>query len=264
MNMAQVPSAAATAPIARGMRAGLVQREDDLPTLSGLHPFEPLAADEVDLWMVPLPLEPQIESSLAEALSPEERHRAARFAVPGAGRQFIAGRAVLRRLLGHYLGLPPQALHFSLGAMGKPALAEVRALSFNLSHTEGLLLVAVASGMEVGDDVEKVRPIEGAAHLAARYFTARERAGMEDRPDAFLRLWTCRESAVKASGLGVSEGWDALRIVERGRDEAQAVGLGGDCFVRLFSPCSGYVAALAAMAPGFRIRRRETLDLTSG
>lgn len=226
-------------------------------------PGHGLAADEVDVWTVPLPLPPQIEAALQETLSPDELHRAARFAMPAPRRQFVGSRGVLRHLLGQYLDLAPQHVRLVAGRHGKPALADHPALSFNLSHTDGLLLVAIAAGMDVGVDVEKVRPMEGAAGLAARYFPAAEGDGIAGDPTAFLRLWTCRESAVKACGRGISHAWDALRIVERSADQAEAFGLGSACRIRLLSPGPAYVAAVAAMAREFRIRRLRTPDLAT-
>ncbi|MBL0423233.1 4'-phosphopantetheinyl transferase superfamily protein [Ramlibacter sp. AW1] len=223
---------------------------------------EDLAAHDVDLWVVPLPVPESVEQTLADTLCEAERKRAAGYAVPIGRRQFVASRGILRLLLGSYLGLAPESVKLVSLAQGKPALQDHRAMFFNISHTDGLLLVALAAGMEVGVDVERVRPIANAPVLANRFFSARERAGMEGGPDAFLRLWTCRESAVKAAGKGISAGWDAVRIVQRRRDEADAVGLGEDCHIRLLSPRPGYVAALAALTTHFHVRQTRTLSLT--
>ncbi len=217
---------------------------------------------DVDLWYLSLPLPRETEEALHAILSPDEQTRAARFAARSARRQFVAGRGLLRSLLARYTGQPAQVLRLSTGPHGKPALAGPFALTFSVSHTEGLVIVAVAGGMEVGVDIERIRPIAGADRVAARYFTARECAELEAGPEGFLRLWTCRESALKACGLGISQGWDSLRIVRRNRDQAQAVGLGPDCLIQWLSLQHGFVAALAVMAPYFRIRNCEAVDET--
>ncbi len=219
-----------------------------------------LEPGDVDLWHGSLPLPRETQEALHAVLSPDERARAARFVAPCARRQFVAGRGLLRHLLARYTGQPAQALRLSTGPHGKPSLVGSSTLTFSLSHTEGLLLVAVARGMEVGVDVERIRPIDGAHRLAARYFTAWECAELEAGPEGFLRLWTCRESALKACGLGISQGWDNLRIVRRSRHQAQAVGLGPSYPVRWLTPQPGYVAALAALGPQLRIRHCKALD----
>lgn len=221
-----------------------------------------LSSREVDVWVVPLPVPAQVEASLAATLSADERERAGRFIGADKRQQFIAGRGLLRKLLGTYLGLPPAQVQLSTQGHGKPALADAPALSFNLSHTDGLLLIALARGMDIGVDVERVRPVESAPSLASRYFSARECAAMEAGPQGFLRLWTCRESVVKAFGSGISAGWEDLHIVERSRAEADAVCQDRTCHVQMFTPQPGYVAALAAVADGFRMRTRRLLDFT--
>lgn len=221
-----------------------------------------LGVDEVDLWAIQLPLPAALESTLLVTLSEDEQRRASGYVVPSARSQFVASRGVLRQLLQHYLNLPAQAIRFSVGAHGKPLLADPYPLSFNVSHTEGLLMIAVAAGIQVGIDVERIRSIPNASQLAARYFSARERAAMENGPTSFMRGWTCRESALKAFGTGISAGWDAVQIVERSRDQADAVGPGQNCHIRRFTPRPDYVAAVAALCTDFHVRQAQELDFT--
>ena len=221
-----------------------------------------LADREVELWVVPLPLPATVVAALAATMSFDEWERAGRLIAPDKRQQFIASRGVLRALLGAYLGVPPSEVTLTRQAHGKPALPAEAGLSFNLSHTDGLLLVAVAAGLEVGVDVERIRPVESASTLAARYFSARERASMADGPVGFLRLWTCRESAVKAFGTGISAGWDDLRIVERSQGEADAVSQDRNCHVRLLAPRPGYVAALAALTDRFSLRPPRVIEFS--
>lgn len=228
-------------------------REDPQPAVQ-------LEPGDVDLWHASLPLRHETQKALHAVLSTDEQARAARFIAPSARRQFVAGRGILRHLLARYTGQPAQALRLSTGPHGKPALAGPSALTFSLSHTEGLLLLAVARNLDVGVDVERVRPIEGVHRVAARCFTAQECAELEAGPEGFLRLWTSRESALKACGLGISQGWDSLRIVRCSRHRAQAVGLGHSCPVRWLTPKSGYVAALATLGTPSRIRYCNALD----
>ncbi len=217
--------------------------------------------ENVDVWSMTLPVPTQHLGRLEETLSSDENKRANHFLSADKRRDFIACRGALRVLLGRYLGTPPAQICFSTLAHGKPRLAQRSDLNFNLSHTHGLMLTAVSSSLEVGIDVEKVRPVPAAKQMARRYFTAGERADMTNEPAAFLRLWTCRESVVKATGSGIATGWDSVRILQRSGDTADAIGLGHYCRVRLFTPLPGYVAAIAAIAPNFQVRQYQ-LDLT--
>jgi 4'-phosphopantetheinyl transferase len=95
------------------------------------------------------------------------------------------------------------------GAHGKPCLRDRRAgVHFNVSHAEGLVLVAVARGVRVGVDVERLggRPF---LSLPGNVLRPAERAALESLPgsrrdDAFLRLWACKEAVLKATGVGLA------------------------------------------------------------
>lgn len=127
---------------------------------------------------------------------------------PEGGR--AEARAALGRILAIALGEPdPPAL--ATDENGKPRLAvEPGRLSFNLSHSGGLALVAVAAGgVEVGIDVERLRPRRDLARLAARWLPADDAAavaaaGDEEREAAFYAAWTRHEARTKCTGAGLS------------------------------------------------------------
>ena len=90
--------------------------------------------------------------------------------------------------------------------MGKPSLAEYPHIHFNLSHAKGIS-ACIVSGSECGIDCEQVRKCSQG--VMRRAFTESERALVESLPEdqhdlMFTRLWTLKESYVKAIGIGVS------------------------------------------------------------
>ena len=118
---------------------------------------------------------------------------------------------LLRRVLAPYAGLAPDALRFGREARGRPFLLGERMPDFNLSDTRGGSLVAVAAYLRVGIDLERLDRQLTHRELARRYFAPREIAALEALPDeaarqAFLRLWTAKESSCKATGTGIF-GW---------------------------------------------------------
>lgn len=118
---------------------------------------------------------------------------------------------LLRRVLGPYVGLAPEALRFGRESHGRPFLLAEDAPDFNLSDTRGGSLVAVAARGRVGIDLERLDRQLSHRDLARRYFADREIAALEVLPDeaarqAFLRLWTAKESSCKATGTGIF-GW---------------------------------------------------------
>lgn len=100
-----------------------------------------------------------------------------------------------------------QVTDFTLekNSYGKPKLANYPNLYFNLSHTEGLILLGVDTN-PLGVDCEKRQERKRDA-VIKRCFGEEEKAFLAQSQDIqtdFLRLWTLKESYVKALGLGLS------------------------------------------------------------
>jgi 4'-phosphopantetheinyl transferase len=210
-------------------------------------------AGTVDVWTLPLPLPATVESRLLRWLSRAERDRLSRFVMDGPRRQFLAGRGAVRSLLARYAGVTPREVRLTLGPKGKPCW-EGGALAFNLSHSEGLLLVGISSGLGLGVDVERIRPVAHAAQLLEHCFGPSESAAFENSSEGFLRAWVCKEAALKACGLGVADGWRRVQLQMQGRVEGRACGAGQDGPVRILQPGAGYVAAVAADRDPLTIR----------
>jgi 4'-phosphopantetheinyl transferase len=145
----------------------------------------------------------------AQALLSEDEHvRARRFVFDIHRRRFVACRAWLRTLLGERLGRPAASLRFDYGPVGKPSLAGGEALRFNVSHSDRYALVGMADDVEIGVDVERLRPLSDLDALAERVFSAAERAALARVPadrkiEAFFAGWTRKEAYIKARGEGI-------------------------------------------------------------
>lgn len=86
---------------------------------------------------------------------------------------------------------------------GKPYIRNCP-VKFNISHTEGMVAVAVGKG-EIGADVEKIG--EFSQRLARRVLTEKEytRVTSSENPAVeFYLLWTFKEAFVKFIGSGLS------------------------------------------------------------
>ncbi len=144
-----------------------------------------------------------------ELLSDEERDRASRYRVEPARSVFVLTRSALRLLLAGYLEESPQQIRFRFTDQGKPFLDASSDLHFNVSHTDGLALLAFARKRRIGVDVEKIRPQPDALRLAHRFFSQREREELENLcPEelaaGFFRCWSRKEAYIKATGEGLS------------------------------------------------------------
>lgn len=171
-----------------------------------------LAGDEVHVWRARLDVPPTRAERLLGLLARDERERAERFHFQRDRDRFIAARGLLRSILGGYLNVEPGSLRFDYGARGKPSLApehNPEGLRFNVSHSQGVALFAVARGRELGVDVERVSARVACEEIAARFFSARESARLFELPEglraeAFFNCWTRKEAYIKARGEGLA------------------------------------------------------------
>ena len=165
-----------------------------------------IPGEHVQLWAASLDRPPD---RFARHLSEPERARAERYRREQIRDRFIVGRGLLRELLGEILGITPGEVPITSEPDGKPMLTgEFAACHFNVSHSEGVAVYAVAQGRRVGVDVEQVRDIPNMVNLVERFFATaeceafRRLPGLEQR-DAFFNGWTRKESLIKARGESV-------------------------------------------------------------
>ena len=218
-----------------------------------------LGNNEVHVWRVSLDLKAARVQSLQQTLSGDERARAGRFHFQKDREHFVIARGVLRAILGRYLDMEPSQLRFCYGSHGKPALAQEageQALRFNVSHSHGLALYAIARGRELGIDLEYLRPQLADEQIAEQFFSLREVAVLRGLPadrqqKAFFDCWTRKEAYIKARGEGLSLRLDQFDVSLAPGEPAALLSSDGDpqeaCrwVLRELSPGSGYVAALA-------------------
>jgi 4'-phosphopantetheinyl transferase len=114
-----------------------------------------------------------------------------------------------RRILSQYIGKAPDEITFTKTHWGKPELQDNQGIFFNMSHTQGYTVLAVAGFPGIGIDIEKIVSIDVKAGLAKNFFSASEFYDIEQVPPGkweptFYDYWTRKESVVKASGKGLS------------------------------------------------------------
>ena len=179
-----------------------------------------LSPQQLHVWRVDLDLPPAALDQLADWLSEDERRRAQRFLRPADRRQFVVSHAAVRGILGQYLGVSPERVETAIGPGGKPDLAPPLSslpLRYNLSHSAGMAMVALALDREVGVDVERVRSFIDVESIVQRYFAPGERAVWQtlsdgERLPAFFRCWTRKEAYLKARGVGLASGLDQFEV----------------------------------------------------
>ena len=244
-----------------------------------MHPHPSLAGSlqltsgEVHCWCASLDASPEACARLHATLTDDERNRSARFRFARDRRRFIVARGALRNLLGRYLQIPPEQISFSYNAFGKPELRPEFAhrLKFNLSHSAGLALIAIAAASDVGVDLEYIRAQSDYANVARRFFSAAEVDYLTDLPshrhaEGFFSCWTKKEAYVKACGEGLAISFNSFSVPLK-TDPAAApaeLDVASTDIVpakrwSLYTlwPAPGYVGALAIEGTGWRLRQRQ-------
>ncbi|MCC7031320.1 MAG: 4'-phosphopantetheinyl transferase superfamily protein [Acidobacteria bacterium] len=144
-------------------------------------------------------------------LSPDERDREAQFHFDADRERFVIGRALARLQLSRYLGGDPRQWAFVTNAHGRPevlAPTGVLPVGFNVSHTSGLVALAMAPTHDVGVDVERID--RALTHdIADRFFAPAEVAALRalpggEQPRVFFDYWTLKEAYIKARGMGLA------------------------------------------------------------
>lgn len=136
----------------------------------------------------------------------------------------------------------------AVGAQGKPYLpgSDVK---FNLSHAGDYAVCAIGQA-EIGCDIEQARGYN--LRVARRFFGASETALLEAAPPGererlFFRLWTLKESYLKATGDGLAR---PLNEACFAFPEGRARYLGTDpFFFKEYSAPPQYYCAVCSTAP---------------
>ncbi|ACB75247.1 4'-phosphopantetheinyl transferase [Opitutus terrae PB90-1] len=206
----------------------------------------------------------------SSCLSTNEQTRAAAFRRPQDRVHYVVAHAALRERLAGYLGCAPAALGFRTGPHGKPELGEgfPATLRYNLSHSGGRALLAVARGCEVGVDLEQMNRDVDMAGVVATHFSATEQRTWaalppSQKPAGFFHGWVRKEAYVKARGEGLLRNGAAYTVE---LDPARPAALLADVLVpdapahwRIegLEVAAGFAAALAYAGPVRRVVVRE-------
>ncbi len=109
------------------------------------------------------------------------------------------------------LGVPGSRLGVIHEPAGRPRLTgDAEGIHLSVSHSRGVVAVAVTALGPVGVDLELVRSVTALA-VARRWFGDSEVAWLAGQPagqqgEAFLGLWTQKEAIAKALGTGLRGG----------------------------------------------------------
>lgn len=221
------------------------------PTATG-----PLAPRECRVWWATIA---DGGGHLEALLSAHEQERWRAYLRAEDRLRFLTGAALLRRAAGGCLSVAPAQLRVDrtcprCGAQhGKPHLPDHPGVDVSVSHAGEHVAVALARGPRIGVDVELIRDIDVGA-LARSAFSSDEAAQLAalpagERTAAFYRLWTRKESIVKALGVGITDSFAGVSASITG------------AALHELTCAPDYVATLAILGPCDRISALDSAAL---
>lgn len=166
------------------------------------------------------------------------------------------GEPAVRPLLCEALGCSDDDLPLVRSGQGRPLLGPpYERHDVGWSHSGEALVLALGESIQLGVDIEQLRPRPRARELAQRFFHPDEIAWLAGQPAEavgtwFIRLWCAKEAVLKAHGKGLSFGLHKLAFAEASgalRLVACDSALGGpeQWHLHEWTPLAGYQAALA-------------------
>ena len=194
------------------------------------------------------------DPAAAELLDPAERARWESFRRAEDRARYATGRWLLKRLVGRLTGATTVALDATCPKCGRahgvPRAVGHEGLRLSISHS-GDRVLAAASRVEVGVDIELLRPVDHDA-LAREVLSGEERERYAalpaaERNDALLRAWVRKEALLKATGRGLAEPMTAIVLDEDGTGATWP--FGGRPWLAGVPVGAGYVATVAALPP---------------
>ena len=148
-------------------------------------------------------------------------------------------------LLYDIFGEGTKSAHFERGKRGKPHLPNNA--PFNISHAGDFAVLAL-SQQPVGVDLERIRPIDW-QRIALRFFHPEERAYLSKSGEPemdFFRIWTLKESYLKAEGTGFSISPASFAVLPAGAQSARFLGETAFRFSRL-AAFPGYCLSVCSL-----------------
>jgi 4'-phosphopantetheinyl transferase len=204
----------------------------------------------LSLWWAPLDVSATTMEDLSGCISPAELRHAERCNHPRVRARFLAARGWLRHLLAVELSCAPLEVPIVTDGRGKPRIGSSD-LTFSAARTADVALFAISWSMELGVDIEAVRPAAEIDGIVRRMMSPAEQRALKSlsssaRRVAFFDCWTRKEAYGKAIGAGLAY---PLREIDLWRVGSGPVTVSG-CRVHQVDAGPRFAAAVAGADTG--------------
>lgn len=170
--------------------------------------------------------------------------------------RLMLAEVLIRLIIIKKLGLQNNSIIFKRGQNGKPYLENNLNFNFNISHS-GHWVICAISDIAIGIDIEEIQSIEF-KDIAHRFFSQKETSFILNSDEAvrlknFYRIWTLKESYIKADGRGLALPLKAFTIDITSDDNCKTmdVGLNKKFYFKEFDIDCNYTMAACSRDNGF-------------
>lgn len=138
-------------------------------------------------------------------------------------------------------GIDYKSQKIEKGEYGKPYFLEKNEIHYNISHSDGITACYVGR-FEAGVDAEPIKAFR--PNVVKRVFSESEKEMFENAKDKdllFYKLWTLKESYVKAIGIGVSY---PMKNISFSFENGKIISNVENCFFNQFVIGGKYIVSL--------------------
>jgi len=226
----------------------------DMSWIDGVTHFSKRKA-ALDVWIGDLKKVNEDEIVLLKNRLPFDKiAKTERFRSSKDSQRYIFAHGMLQQIVEQYTG--DEAIEIAYTKYRKPYLPKYPNLSFNMSHSGDLVLLAFRfDGEPVGVDVECVKPGLDINLITESYYHSDEQKAVlnSNDPQLFYKLWTRKEALLKAMEVGLTDeirkintlnptssfsGFGVLGDFNGNSYDIQSFNLGKDHFASIATPTS--------------------------
>ena len=158
-----------------------------------------------------------LEEKLPPYLTKEEIKKSKDYKSEIAKINYLVSKAILNLALKGLLEKEIDDLTVKRDKNNKPYVESALGLKFNISHTEGLVLLAFFK-REVGVDIEKINYKFEFKDILENCFTRDEIINIDNNIISFYRYWTAKEAYLKCDGIGLVRNLKEIEIISFGNE----------------------------------------------
>jgi 4'-phosphopantetheinyl transferase len=168
------------------------------------------SAGEVHIWSHVLTDSDPFRPHARFVLSTEELTKADAFHFEKDKRLYESGHVFIRRVISRYTGIEPSNLEIISTENHKPVLGNAPfKISFNITHSENIIMLAVGFDVDVGVDAEFIMDDFDTDGFVKSNYHPNERVVFQklndqNQTDFFYKIWTLKEAFLKLTGEGIN------------------------------------------------------------